>query len=82
MICCSENRETPYCPMCGTSLRKADLSGLLRHVKSQVQRNESHCVRWRNSLSGKRTTYKWRCWSNGLEAMMARDAVRPAEPPQ
>lgn len=49
MVCCEENRTTPFCPECGKALKAGPLVGLLAHCNAvtnglakQVNRFEEH----------------------------------------
>jgi hypothetical protein len=40
MICCGEDRNTPFCPQCGNQLITNDLWSLLRHIRSTIKSRE------------------------------------------
>jgi hypothetical protein len=87
MVCCGEDRLTPYCPMCGKDISvNVDLFVLLDHLRKTGKRYSTMAMRWRkrstkpgylpNSCERRAALYdesanKWNGWANGLAALMS-----------
>src|SRR5438552_11668277 len=52
MKCCNEDRQTPFCPLCGRQLRSANpLDGLLKHLRQVVKNWQRQTDRLRNLVA-------------------------------
>ncbi len=83
MICCGEERLTPFCPQCGKKPGGV-LGDLLAHVASLCASWEERVSGWKDPEEGderRKETYarmrrnrdKWLSWKLALEAVL-RDA--------
>lgn len=53
MICCGEDRSTPFCPMCGHSIESEHakaLSELLRHAEKSLKMSDSNMRRHKQRM--------------------------------
>jgi hypothetical protein len=76
--CCGEDRQTPFCPLCGRPLRQAGpLETLLAYLRLQA-RNHRRRLEETERAGGKyerlvasrrRTVAKWEGWVAALEGL-------------
>lgn len=84
--CCGENRETPFCPMCGARIRRpSPLDELLEYIRKQraaavswlrkAERRAAEAenpARHRTHLQQRRdAVMKWERWVAAVESQMA-----------
>ena len=53
MICCNENRSTPFCPICGSVIASEyakTLSELLKHAKNSLKASETNLARHKRRI--------------------------------
>lgn len=69
MICCGKERDTNFCPDCGTPLGKAAGESLLAHLQYQAKRLST-----RKDVKNRDMSTKYETWSRWVQEQLDRGA--------